>query len=566
MDAQIGGNTTDLRGDEDPIFSNRFEDTSTASADFAWRVLERATYGARPQDIDAFLALGDSNDARLSAWVDQQLDPAALPDSDLQARLAAMGFSTLEKSISELWSDHVLGGMTDWPERYFPVAETDAARWMRALYSNRQVYEMMVEFWHDHFNVAGWDFSIAPVFVQHDRDSIRPEALGNFRTLLESVATSTAMLYYLDNLSNRSGGYNENWARELLELHTLGVDVYFPGASHGAVPPGDDGLAIGYSDADVYDVARCFTGWTVRNGHWQFPDTAEYNTGEFFYYPNWHEGGNKYVLGQWLPPGGQQQARDVMDLLARHSATANHLATKICRRFVADDPPQSLIDSTAAVWQAAWQASDQIAQVMRHILTSEEFKQGQDSKIRRPFELVANAMRKMDADFEPRHFGPWNPYSEFFNRFQLTGHASFQWPAPDGYPDTQARWTSASVMGQSWRLLSRLPELREPSDGPFLMKVQDITIDAFPAPAERSAANLVDFWIERLVNGSMHASRRQQFIDFLRQNAGPDDALNITAGFPNGNWSQGNLSAHYTPVRLRAMVSLILMSPEFYQR
>jgi len=566
MDAQIGGNTTDFRGDEDPIFNDRFEDASTAGVDFAWRVLERASYGARPQDVAAFLALGDSNDARLSAWLDLQLDQSALPDADLQSRLASMGFSTLEKSISELWADHVLGGMADWPERYFPVAETDAARWMRALYSNRQVYEMMVEFWHDHFNVAGWDFSIAPVFVQHDRDSIRPEALGNFRTLLESVATSTAMLYYLDNLSNRSGGYNENWARELLELHTLGVDVYFPGASHGAVPPGDDGLAVGYSDADVYDVARCFTGWTVRNGHWQFPDTAEYNTGEFFYYPNWHEGGNKYVLGQWLPPAGQQQARDVMDLLARHSATARHLATKICRRFVADDPSQSLIDPTASLWQAAWQAPDQIAQVMRHVLTSQEFKQGQGSKVRRPFELVANAMRKMDAEFEPRHFGQWNPYSEFFNRFQLTGHASFQWPAPDGYPDTQARWTSASVMGQSWRLLSRLPEFRDPSDGPFLMRVQDITIDAFPDAADRSAVNLVDFWVERLVHGRVHTGRRQEFIDFLRQNADPEDALDITDGFPNGNWSQGNLSAHYTPVRLRAMVSLILMSPEFYQR
>ena len=555
-----------LRGDEDLLFNDRFEDTGERSAGFAWRVLERASYGARPQDIDVFLALGDTDDARLSAWLDQQLDWTALADPDANGRLAEMGFSTLDKSISQLWSDHVRGALADWPERYFPVAETDATRWIRAIYSNRQVYEMMVEFWHDHFNVAGWDFSIAPVFVQHDRDAIRPEALGNFRVLLESVATSTAMLYYLDNLSNRSGGYNENWARELLELHTLGVDVYFPGATPGGIDLGDDGLAVGYSDADVYDVARCFTGWTVRDDHWEFPDTPEYDTGEFFYYSNWHEGGSKFVLGNWLPPAGQQQARDVMDMLARHSATARHLATKLCRRFIDDDPPQTLIDSTAAVWQSAWQAPDQIAQVMRHLLTSDEFKQGQGSKVRRPFEVVANAMRKLNADVKPRHFGQWNPYSEFFNRFQLTGHASFRWPAPDGYPDTQARWTSASVMGQTWRLVSRLPEFRDPTDGPFLMQVQDITLNALSDPDERSAANLVDFWIDRLVNGLMHTSRRQEFIDFLRQNAGPDEALDITDGFPNGTWSSGNLSAHYTPVRLRAMVSLIMMSPEFYQR
>jgi hypothetical protein len=121
-------------------------------------------------------------------------------------------------------------------------------------------------------------------------------------------------------------------------------------------------------------------------------------------------------------------------------------------------------------------------------------------------------------------------------------------------------------MGQSWRLLSRLPEIRSPVDGPFLTRVQAMTLEAFPNPAERSARQLVDFWIGRLVNGRMHAIRRQELIDFLRQNAGPDDSLDLTNGFPNGNWAQGNLSAHYTPVRLRAMVSLILMSPEFYQR
>jgi hypothetical protein len=566
MDAAFGGTVKNLRGDEDLIFSDRFVDRSSEPADFAWRVLERATYGARPQDIAAFLALGESNDDRLSAWLDQQLDWSALNDTDLESRLEAMGFTTLDKSIAQLWSDHVQGSMTDWPERYFPVGETDAARWLRAVYSNRQVYEMMVEFWHDHFNVAGWDFGIAPVFVQHDRDAIRPQALGNFRQMLESVATSTAMLYYLDNLSNRSGGYNENWARELLELHTLGVDVYYPGAAHGNVPIGEDGLAVGYSDADVYDVARCFTGWTVRNGHWQFPDTPEYNTGEFFYYANWHEGGSKFVLGNWLQPSGQQQARDVMDLLARHSATAQHLATKLCRRFIADEPPQSLIDSTAAVWQTHWQAPDQIARVMRHILSSDEFKSGQGGKVRRPFELIANAIRKMDPDFAPRHFSDWTPYGEFFNRFQQAGHGSFRWPAPDGYPDTQSRWTSASVMGQSWRLLSRLPGLRQAADGPFVLKVQDITLAAFPNSDDRTSVNLVDFWLSRLVNGEVHDSRRQVYIDFLRQNAQPEEALDLTTGLPDGQWSSGDLKRHYTPARLRAMVSLMLTAPEFYQR
>ncbi|MBB6086230.1 DUF1800 domain-containing protein [Wenzhouxiangella marina] len=557
---------SDGRGDVDPIFNDRFEDNRIDPDEFAWRVLERISYGARPEDLAQFNGLGSTVDERLDAWLDLQLNWQALPDNDLQSRLSAAGFQTLGKPITQLWADHVRGSMNGSPERYFPVAETDAARLMRATYSSRQLYEMMVEFWHDHFNVTGWDFSIAPVFVQHDRDAIRPQALGNFRTLLESVAKSTAMQYYLDNKSNRRGGYNENWARELMELHTLGSEVYYPGAFHGQVPIGEDGLAVGYSDADVYDVARCFTGWTIRDGHWQFPDTPEYDTGEFFYHSAWHEGGQKNVLDQWVGPAGQEEARTVMDLLARHSATARHLCTKLCRRFVADEPPQSLVDSAASVWQANWQSPDQIALVLRHILGSEEFKSGQGSKVRRPFELMVSAFRKCGAEIEPRHYDGWTPYGELFGRFQQTGHGSFRWPAPDGYPDTAARWTSASVMGQSWRLLSRLPELREANDGPFLLDVQGITEAAFPLAADRTAANLVDFWVQRLLGGTIDAARRQRLVDFLRQNAAADVQLDISSGLPYGNWSSGNLSAHYTPVRLRAMVSLILISPEFHQR
>ncbi len=567
MDALSGGsNSSVVNGDGDLIFSDRFENLTLNANVFAYRILDRITYGARPEDIAAFNALASTSEDRLAAFVEQQLAWQSIDDSAVQARISAAGYQTLEKSITELWADHVRGVQSDWPDRYFPVAETDAARLIRATCSERQLYEMMVEFWHDHFNVAGWDFSIAPVFVQHDRDAIRPEALGNFRTMLESVAKSTAMLYYLDNHVNRTGGYNENWARELMELHTLGADVYYPGAYHGHVPIGDDGFAVGYSDADVYDVARCFTGWTVRNGHWDIPDGPEYDTGEFFYYSGWHEGGSKHVLGQWIVPQGQQEAHVVMDRMAGHEATSKHLCHKLCRRFIADDPPQSLVDSAAAVWRSHWQSPDQITRVMRHILTSAEMLTGQGSKVRRPFELLAASLRKTDAEIEPRHYSDWAPYGEMFNRFQQTGHASFRWPAPNGYPDTADRWTSASVMGQSWRLLSRLPELRENGDGNFLLRIQELTEAGLTDASERTAENLVDWWSQRLTGGSLAPARRQQLIDFLRQNAAANAALNITAGLPDGNWNGGNLSAHYTPVRLRATVSLILISPEFHQR
>jgi uncharacterized protein (DUF1800 family) len=568
MDSRLGGTPARAGGEiEDRIFSDRFEASGQAvGPDFARRVLDRLSYGARPEEVGEFLALGSTPETQLAAHVDRQLDATAIDDDDLDARLNVAGYLTLDKTISELWADHVRGSQNGWPERYLPVAETDAARLLRATYSRRQLYEMMVEFWHDHFNVAGWDFSIAPVFVQHDRDAIRPQALGSFRSLLEAVAKSTAMLYYLDNRANRSGGYNENWARELMELHTLGVDVYFPGAVHGFIPIGDDGQAIGYSDADVYDVARCFTGWTVRDGHWQFPDEPAYDTGAFFYYANWHEEGPKFVLGQWIPPQGQLEAQVVMDRLASHSATARHLCRKLCRRFIADSPPEDLVESAAAVWQANWQAPDQITRVMRHILTSDAMLNGRGNKTRRPFELLIAALRKTSAEIEPRHFDGWTPYGELFYRFEQTGHGSFLWPAPDGYPDTASRWTSASVMGQSWRLMSRLPELRENGDGAFLLPVLELSLQAFAEPTERTAGNLVDWWLDRLVVGEVNAARHQELVDFLRQNASPDAPLNLAENPPHGVWRAGNLSEHYTPARLRALVALIMMLPEFYRR
>ena len=571
MDQLAGGTSAAIpAGDGDRIFSDRFDDLTHDAEAFARRILERFTYGARPEDISHFVSLGSNPAQRLSNWASAQLDWQSIDDSACQARIDAAGFQTLDKSITQLWADHVRGSQSNWPDRYFPVAETDGARIIRAVYSRRQLREMLIEFWHDHFNVAGWNFSIAPVFVQHDRDAIRPYALGNFRQMLEAVAKSTAMLYYLDNRANRAGGYNENWARELMELHTLGVDVYYPGAFHGAIPIGDDGLAVGYSDADVYDVARCFTGWTVRNGHWQFPQSPDYDTGEFFYFSGWHEGGQKYVLGQFVPmpgqPGGQNEAHTVMDRLSQHQATARHICRKLCRRFIDDEPPVSLVESAAAIWREQWQAPDQIAQVMAHIITSDAVLQGQGSKVRRPFELMAACMRKTGAEIEPSHYDGWQPYGEMFNRFQQTGHGSFRWPAPDGYPDTAARWTSASVLGQSWRLLSRLPELRLPQDGPFLLRIHDLTLQALPDPAQHTAANLVDWWLQRLVGSGVLPQRRQELIDFLRQNAAADDTLNLASNPPYGNWSTGNMSAHYTPVRLRAMVSMIMMLPEFHRR
>lgn len=566
MDSTIRGSRAAVhRDDSDHIFADRFADRSDQPRLDALRILERLTFGARPADIQDYLALASSQQGRLEAWLDWQLDWQSIDDADLEQRLAAAGYKTLDRSISQLWADYVRGDMSSGWQRSLPVWESQAAQLMRAAYSRRQLHELLVGFWHDHFSVYGWEFSIAPVFVPYDRDAIRPHALGSFRGMLEAVARSTAMLTYLDNKDNRAGGYNENWARELLELHTLGSDVYHPGVPPGAIPIGDDGLAVGYSDTDVYEVARCFTGWTLRNGHWTLPDGPEWDTGEFFYNANWHENGFKFVLGRWTGWGDQDEGLLCLDWLSQHRQTARHLCTKLCRRLLADEPPTALVESAADVWQNHWESDQQIARVVRHILLQAEAAGQYGTKVRRPFEMLCAALRKTEAQFEPQPDSGWAPYDELFARLRQTGHGCYNWPSPDGYPDTADRWTSASALGQCWRLLSRLPELRQLDSDDFLMQIHSLTVAGIPV-AERSAARLVDFWLQRLIGRAVDATRRTALINFLRQNAAPDARLDIEHGYPDGQWSGGNLSAHYTPPRLRATVAMIMMLPEFHQR
>ncbi|MEE4638763.1 MAG: DUF1800 domain-containing protein [Wenzhouxiangella sp.] len=550
------------RGD-DRIFGDAFRATQQSPGPLARRALERFSYGATPQSLAEFEALGPDDPARLVAWVDQQLAPQAIDDSACSSLIAAAGYTTLDKSLAQLWADHVRGSAN----RYRPLDEAEAARLVRGHCSRRQVFEMMVEFWHDHFNVFGRDFSVAPVFPHYDRDVIRPNALGNFRTMIEQVARSTAMLYYLDNRSSRGSSFNENYARELLELHTMGAEVYYPTVDPHEVPPGEDGLPAGYSDWDVYDAARCFTGWTVRDGNGQFPRTPDYDTGEFLYWADWHDANSgKYFLGQFILPNGPAlgDGRLVLDRLCIHPATARHVCRKLIRRFVADDPPASLVESAAAVFRTHWQTPDQIARVLRHILLAPEALQPGSVKVRRPWEMLMAALRKTDSMAVPQPGSGWQPWGFLMNRLEQTGHRPFRWPPPDGYPDTADRWTSVSVMGQTWRLMSVLPELRE--GGEYVLPIVSLTLQAFPIQSQRTAAAIVDWWLNRLVGSEVNPARRVQLIDFLRQNAAADEPLDLERSPPHGSWSANDLKNHYVLARLRATFGLMCSLPEFHRR
>src|SRR5690606_24937426 len=336
--------------------------------------------------------------ARQTDWVDRQLSPAWIKDCAVDARRAGAGVTARGRSLAQQWADPVRAPDLEWAERIRPGTEVQRECLVRAVYSNRQLFEVATMFWHDHFNVMVSDGSIAQVFGHYSRDVIRANAFGNFRTMLEAVAQSPAMMYYLDNRSNSRSGPNENFGRELLELHTMGAENYLGFMDPFKVPPcpEDPSYPIGYTDIDVYETAAAFTGWTINDGR-----NGGGDDGSFRYYPAWHDSGPKFVLGTFIYPErpALQDGRDILDRLASHPRVAKFICRKLVLRFVSDDPPQALVDSAAKVFRDNWRAPDQIAKVLRHILLSDESQHAWGRKTRRPFEALAAALRTLGCDW-----------------------------------------------------------------------------------------------------------------------------------------------------------------------
>lgn len=519
------------------------------------RVLGNLSYGATPQSIAEFNALGATDTERLANYVDWQLDWRAIDDSAVETRLANAGYTTLGKSLTQLWADHVKPNPV-YEVRMRPAWECQRAALVRAVHSKRQLHEIMVGFWHDHFNVTVGDYDAGPVYVHYQRDVIRPNALGNFRTMLEEVAKSTSMLYYLDNASNTRAGPNENFARELLELHTLGAENYLGFMDPFQVPPDaeDPTYPAGYTDIDVYETASAFTGWSIKNGHWEFPND---NDGSFVYRQSWHDAGPKFLLGRMLYPEqpAMKDGRDVLDRLASHPGVARFVCRKLIRRFISDTPDPAMVQSAARIFRQNWRSPDQIALTLRHILVSTALAQTWGAKARRPFEAVAAAMRTLGSDWTIA-VGTQKS-DEFSWRMGFTGHAPYDWPAPNGYPDTHQAWSGSSSYAMTWKLLNWLTET---SDGGVpLAPILATTRAQVP---QWTATKLVDFWCRRILGYLPTAARRQTLIAFMAQNGDP--AAYVIAD--TNAWAGTDLKRHYNQERLRSMVSLILMSPEFLSR
>jgi uncharacterized protein (DUF1800 family) len=461
------------------------------------QVLNRLSFGPRPGDVEKVRAMG------IDAWIDQQLHPERIDDSGtdaLVARYAALNAPTrdvvrdftmvqqLQRRVKA--ADANDSSMNKAATRRELLAQNpqlaDAARQTqqlvgqiqsaqlaRAVSTARQLNEVMVDFWENHFSVYAGKGQTRLFLADYDRDVIRPHALGKFRDLLGAVAKSPAMLFFLDNWQSaadsthptlaqggqraRAGrgrprilagrarpsaagqqlppavrerlanatpeerqkilqqlqqrarrGLNENYARELMELHTLGVDG-------------------GYTQKDVQEVARALTGWTFNR-----------QTGEFVFNPNIHDAGDKVILGQKFPAGhGEDEGERVLDMLARSPATAHFITTKLARHFVSDDPPKALVDRCANTFS---KTDGDIRETLRCVITSPEFfsRAAYRAKVKTPFELVASALRAVGAqpDTTPRT-------AQIVARL---GQPIFGRQTPDGWPDHGDAWMNTGAI------------------------------------------------------------------------------------------------------------------------
>jgi uncharacterized protein (DUF1800 family) len=294
------------------------------------------------------------------------------------------------------------------------------AKLLRAVYSNRQLEELLVDFWYNHFNVfldKGADHYLVPAY---ERETIRPHVLGKFYDLLLATAKSPAMLFYLDNWQSvgpeapqhggNKRGLNENYGREILELHTLGVDG-------------------GYTQKDVIDVARCFTGWTIANPR---------KGGGFEYNDKVHDKGGKVVLGHRIAAGGgMDDGLKVLAILAHHKSTAHFISLQLAKRFVADEPPPSLVNRMAETFL---KKDGDLREVMRTMLRSPEFwSQGAyRAKVKTPFEMVASELRATGADVSSAMASA--------NEVQRLGEPLYRKIEPTGYSSANAEWVNSAAL------------------------------------------------------------------------------------------------------------------------
>jgi uncharacterized protein (DUF1800 family) len=552
--------------------------------------LNRLTFGPRPGDFEAVEKMGLAN------WIEQQLNPDSIDDAQMQARLEK--YPTLKMSSAKLLNEfpqpqvaarregvsieeyrkeqqekqqaanrQMNAAMGDQqtgdaagaggdpnrsplqvyqqnktPQRV--TIELSMAKVDRAVYSERQLYEVMADFWFNHFNIFSGKGADRWMMTSYERDSIRPNAMGKFEDMVVATAKSPAMMFYLDNWlsadpntpqriayqqprrrpffsgqptrfpqqqqqqqqQKREYGLNENYGRELMELHTLGVDG-------------------GYSQKDVIEVAKCFTGWTIRQPQ-QNP--------EFIYNEQMHIGGSKTVLDHTIEQGGMKEGLEVIHLLAHDPHTAHHIAFQIAEHFVSDTPPPALVDRMSQTFLS----SDGDAKAVLHtMIYSPEFwsRAAFRSKIKTPFELVVSAARAVSANIElPLAMVMWTA---------RIGQPLYNCQPPTGYKDNAETWVNTGA------LLNRLNYSLTLAGGH--MRGTHVDMAALVGmDSSQDAKAVLDKSIDVLLHGNISAQTR----------------TTLEKQLEDPNVLQARLDDPVKMVNIGMVTGLVLGAPEFQRR
>ena len=511
--------------------------------DSAVHALNRLAYGPRPGDVDRVAQGG------VMTWIEQQLAPERIDDARLAERERRFDLLSYRRDdLARLYldaqrarrerqqaqrADSMMGPPADQadqsPERLRArrlAGELQELAVVRAALSERQLQEVMVDFWTNHFNVflgKGADRFLMPSYIE---ETIRPRALGKFSDLLIATARSPAMLFYLDNwesvapgsqppFQTRNGelgtrntlfrlprsafrvgsanrmpkGINENYARELLELYTLGVDG-------------------GYTQQDVIAVARIFTGWSIapppRGGGFEFHDWA-------------HDRGAKTVLGVAFAPGhGEDEAVRLLALLANSPATMHHVSRQLCARFVADDPPDGCVDAAAAAWQ---RSGGDIREVLRAIFRSPDFwaPQNARAKVKTPLEFVVSAARAVGADPDST--------ARLAQVVARLGEPLYLHVAPDGYAERQEDWLNSGALLARMNAAVAIAAGRLPGAA--------VDLDAL-VPATADKDSLIAAVNDRLLAGTMSEHTKTVIRDQLSDISDPKQARALAIGLALG--------------------------------
>ncbi len=454
--------------------------------DQARRIVDRTTFGFTRYEWSLLNQLGTEG------YLRRHLYPEQIPDGELGAFVSA-NYPTLTMTPQLLSQQASSSDVSN---------QLIRARLMRAVFSRRQLFERVVEMWTDHFNIWIRESLVNFLKTADDRDVIRANAFGTFANLLSASAQSPAMLIYLNNDTNKVGRPNENYARELMELHTLGVDG-------------------GYTQADVQQVAKCFTGWTY------FGSSAGTSAYTFQFKSTDHDTTQKIVLGNIIPPrtgnSGLQDGVDVLNILANHASTRQFIARKIVRHFWGHSPEQSLVDSTAGVYLAT---GGDIRSMVAHVLRR-TYAGPTPPKFKRPMHLLASTLRATNA----RVTAPNNlqtPLTE-------AGHLPFDWSPPDGFPDTLEAWTG--LLLARWNFGARLMN----NDWWNSTTQLGITVDTAPLIGTAvTASGVVAKINEAMFNGTLRSAERAQLESYLLPN-NPSastirEAFGLAASLPAFQW------------------------------